>query len=509
MQPENASSAPGAGAVLLRAVGLTKHFFGNPVLQDVDLELRAGEVHGLVGENGAGKSTLMKILAGVHQPDGGTVEIDGRPVRFSHPVQAQQSGVSTVFQEFNLLPDRSIAENVYLGREPRDRGVVDTARMHRDTAELLEELGVTGLRTTRSVRSLSVAEQQVVEIAKAVSYDARIISMDEPTAALADHEVTLLYAIIARLKARGVAILYVSHRLKEIFDLCDTITVLKDGRLVDTRPAGDLDDATLVRLMVGRSISSFFPDPLPGTRVGEERLRLRGAGNGYVDGIDLTLRAGEIVGLAGLQGSGRTELVEAVFGVNPFTRGELLLDGRPVRIRSPRQAVRHRIALVTEDRKGKGLSLQQTILDNALGVVRAVLPGRTSAARRQMPGVLSSLAVSARSLDQEVQFLSGGNQQKVVLARWLSIEPQVVLMDEPTRGIDVGAKHAVYELMRGLSAQGVAILMVSSELPEVIGMSDRILVMKDGRLAGELPGGSTEEDVLQVATGAVVQERSA
>ncbi|GAA1151065.1 sugar ABC transporter ATP-binding protein [Ornithinicoccus hortensis] len=488
---------------LLRATGVTKRFFGHAVLRDVDLELYPGQVHGLVGENGAGKSTLMKVLAGVHEPDGGTVEIAGEQVRFSHPVQAQQAGLSTVFQEFNLLPDRTVAENIYLGREPRSRGLVDTARMQHDAAELLTGLGVTGLAPTRVVRSLSVAEQQIVEIAKAVSYDARIISMDEPTAALADHEVELLYAIIRRLLARDVAILYVSHRLKEIFDLCDTITVLKDGALVRTAPAADLDDASLVRLMVGRSISSFFPDPVPGTEVGEELVTLTGAGNGYVDGIDLTLRAGEIVGLAGLQGSGRTEVLEGIFGVTPFTRGTLQLGGKPARIGSPRQAIRRGLALVTEDRKAKGLSLNQSILDNALGVVRATFPGRTGTARRAMPGVLSSMQVAARGMDQEVQFLSGGNQQKVVLARWLSTHPRVVLMDEPTRGIDVGAKHSIYELMRGLAADGVGILMVSSELPEVIGMSDRILVMRDGRLAGELPAGSSEEDVLNLATGAV------
>ena len=493
-------------AVLLRARGLTKSFVGNTVLADVDLDLRAGQVHGLVGENGAGKSTLMKILAGVHTADRGTVELDGNAVSFHHPLQAQAAGISTVFQEFNLLPERTVAENIWLGREPRRRGFVDVGRMQRDTQALLDDLGVTGLRPQQRVRSLSVAEQQIVEIAKAVSFDAQIISMDEPTAALADHEVGLLYSIIRGLTARGVAILYVSHRLKEIFDLCETITVLKDGRHVATRPAAEVDDRELVRLMVGREMSSFFPDPVAGTEVGAPRLELRGAGNGYVDGIDLTLRAGEIVGVAGLQGSGRTELMEAVFGVTPFTRGTMTLNERPVRPGSPRAAVQAGIALITEDRKATGLALNQSILDNALGPVRAVFPRRTGRARREVPGLLSNLAVAARALDQEVQFLSGGNQQKVVLARWLATEPKVVLMDEPTRGIDVGAKHAIYELMRVLAKEGVAILMVSSELPEVIGMADRILVMHDGRLAGELPPGSSEETVLHLATGATTSE---
>ena len=487
--------------VVLRARGLAKSFVGNLVLDDVDVELRRGQVHGLVGENGAGKSTLMKILAGVHAADAGTIEVAGEPVHFSHPLQAQHAGISTVFQEFNLLPERSVAENIYLGREPRRRGFVDTARMQRDTADLLAGLGVTGIRPGQRVRTLSVAEQQIVEIAKAISFDARVIQMDEPTAALADHEVQLLYGIIRGLTERGVAILYVSHRLKEVFDLCDTITVLKDGRQVATEPAADLDDAALVRLMVGRSISSFFPDPVEGTELGEPQLELRGAGNGYVDGIDLTLRAGEIVGVAGLQGSGRTELLEAIFGVRPFTRGEMVVAGAGRRPGSPRQAVRAGLAMVTEDRKATGLALNQSILDNALGVVRAVFPRRTGSARREMPGLLSSMAVSARAMDQDAQFLSGGNQQKVVLARWLATRPRVVLMDEPTRGIDVGAKHGIYELMRALAADGVSVLMVSSELPEVIGMADRILVMRDGRLAGELPAGATEEQVLGLATG--------
>jgi ribose transport system ATP-binding protein len=496
---------------ILEVRGLTKSFFGIPVLEDANLSLHRGQVHGLMGENGAGKSTLMKVLAGVYQPDAGTVLLDGQEVSFSHPTKAHEAGLSSVFQEFNLLPDRTVAENIYLGRELRRGLLVNTALMNSKTAELLESLGITAIRPTMQVRSLTVAEQQVVEIAKAVSYDARIISMDEPTAALAGAEVELLYGIVARLRERGTAILYVSHRLREVFDLCDVITVLKDGKVVSTQPASELDDARLVRLMVGRPISAFFPDKLPREHMEadgvegaaeEPILELQDAGNGQLDGINLSIRPGEIVGVAGLQGSGRTELLHGIFGAAPFTRGAMKVAGVELLPKSPRQGVRARMALITEDRKAEGLSLNQSILDNALSVIRSVFPRRTGDVRTKIPGVFSSLEVIARDLDQEVQYLSGGNQQKVVLAKWLAIRPRLVLLDEPTRGIDVGAKVAVYRLMRQLAAEGKAILMVSSELPEVIGMSDRILVMRDGRLVGELPAGTSEETILQLGTGA-------
>jgi len=503
VDPIDATAARGDAIAepVLVAEGLEKSFFGVSVLHGVGLTLRSGEVHGLVGENGAGKSTFMKILAGVYERDAGTITLGGTQVDFSHPVQAAQAGLATVFQEFNLLPDRTVAQNVFLGREPRKRGLVDRTAMVRETRALLDELGIEGVDADAPVRTLTVAEQQIVEIVKALSVDARVIQMDEPTAALADHEVELLYAIVRRLAARGVAILYVSHRLKEIFDLCDTITVLKDGALVSSGPASELDTDELVRRMVGRPISAYFPEVEEGTVLGEPRLELRGAGNGYVDDVDLELRAGEIVGVAGLQGSGRTELVEALFGIAPFTRGEMLLDGQSVRMTSPRQAVQAGLALITEDRKSQGLALNQSVADNALLVIRSVFSRRTGAVHRELPGVLSSLEVASRGVDQEVQYLSGGNQQKVVLAKWLATKPRVVLLDEPTRGIDVGAKVAVYHLMRRLAKEGVAILMISSELPEVIGMSDRIVVMHDGRASAELPARSDEATILSAATG--------
>jgi ribose transport system ATP-binding protein len=484
---------------VLRMSGIEKSFLGVRVLHGVDLDLRPGEVHALMGENGAGKSTLMKVLAGVHQADAGTIELDGVPATFTHPLAAQQAGVSTVFQEFNLLPERTVAENVFLGREPRRLGLVDAARMNADTAELLADLGLDGLTPGRRVRSLSVAGQQLVEIVKALSYDARIIAMDEPTAALADEEVELLYRLVRELRDRGVAILYVSHRLKEIFDLADRITILKDGALVDTVETTAITPDELVRKMVGRPITSFFPDTLPETTVGDVRLRIEGGGNEQLDGIDLEVRAGEITALAGLQGSGRTEIAHALFGIEGFTRGQVWLDGKPVRLKSARQAVRAGLALVTEDRKAEGLALNQSVTANARLVLDAVLK-RTGDPKR-IPGILSSLELVSRGGEQEVRFLSGGNQQKVVLAKWLATDPAVIVLDEPTRGIDVGAKQKVYTLMRELCARGVAILMISSELQEVIGMADRIVVLRDGRIVGELPAGSDEEAVMTVATG--------
>ena len=496
MNTENTATGSGHDAPILRAVNLSKDFLGVTVLDNVSLELHPGEVHGLVGENGAGKSTLMKILAGVHQRDGGTLEFNGAPVAFAHPVQAMDAGLATVFQEFNLLPERTVAQNVFIGREPRRGGFVDQKAMVRRTAELLEDLGIDYIDPAERVVRLSVAEQQIVEIVKALSRDAKVISMDEPTAALAGHEVDLLYGIIRRLQARGVAILYVSHRLREIFDLCDRITILKDGNFVSCTPASALDTSELVRRMVGRSIGSYFPEPLEGTARGAVRLSVRGGGNDWIDGIDLDLHAGEITGIAGLQGAGRTELVEAIFGAEPFTRGTMEIDGKAARITAIRGAVKAGIALITEDRKVQGLALGQSVLDNALLAVRSVFPSRSAAAKAKLPGVLGSLELSSRGTDQEAQFLSGGNQQKVVLAKWLLTDPRIVLLDEPTRGIDVGAKVAVYQLVRELARQGVAVLMISSELPELIGMADRILAMHDGRIVAELPAGSSEEAVL-------------
>ncbi|MGX7827560.1 sugar ABC transporter ATP-binding protein [Actinokineospora sp. 24-640] len=483
---------------MIRLQGITKSFFGVQVLRGVDLDLKPGEVHALMGENGAGKSTLLKVLAGVHRPDSGTIEVDGRAVSFGSPVDAQAAGIAIIHQEFTLLPHRSVAENVYLGREPVRGLRVDRRKMVADTRELLDWLGEDGIDPTAPVDRLSVARRQVVEIVKALSTDARVLAMDEPTAALADHEVELLYDLVRRLRERGIAILYVSHRMREVFDLSDRITVLKDGAFVTCAPTAELTSETLVRHMVGRSLDALYPDRADRANLGPVRLTLRGAGNDRVRGLDIEVRAGEIVGLAGLQGSGRSAVARGVFGIDPFTRGVLEVDGSPVRVRGPRHAVRKGIAFVTEDRKGNGLALGQSIRDNTLLVRRSALRSRKTA---DLAELLKAVAVVSRGQHQEVRYLSGGNQQKVVLAKWLAVDPKVLIVDEPTRGIDVGAKQTVHRLLRELAQQGVAILMISSELPELIGMSDRILVMHEGAVAGELPPGASEEAVMGLATG--------
>ncbi|MFJ8467735.1 sugar ABC transporter ATP-binding protein [Streptomyces swartbergensis] len=493
---------------LLALRGIGKSFLGVRVLDGVDLQVRPGEVHAVVGENGAGKSTLMKVVSGVHQPDEGTVEFAGAPRTFRSPREARQAGIGIVYQELTLLPERTVAENVCLGREPLRRGLVDRRAMLSHTAELLASLGEGSIPPDTRVGRLGVAQQQVVEIVKALALDARLLIMDEPTAALADHEVDQLYALVRRLQEHGIGVLYVSHRLKEVFDLSSRITVLKDGRAVATLDTADTSADQLVRHMVGRELSSYYPDPAKPQELGPVRLTVRGGGNRKLRGIDLRLRAGEVLGVGGLQGSGRSALARALFGAAPFSTGQVTVDGAPVRLRSPRAAMRAGIAYVSEDRKGEGIVAEQSVLDNALLAGRAVRPGRLGRGARtaRVRELLAAVELRAAGEDQEIRFLSGGNQQKVVLARWLALAPRILLFDEPTRGIDVGAKSAIHDLVRRLARDGAAVLMVSSELPELIGMSDRIIVMRDGRIAGELPAGATEEDVVALAVGTAREE---
>jgi ABC-type sugar transport system ATPase subunit len=498
------------GLPLLQMRGITKSFFGVPVLDAVDFDVMAGEVHAVVGENGAGKSTLMKILVRAYQPDAGSILLDGEEVRFSHPRQAQERGVSIIYQEFNLLPERTVAQNIFLGREPARGPLVDNRAMEEATARLLAELGVEGAISPGSpVRELSVAQQQTVEIAKALSFEARILVMDEPTAALSPHEVDALFERVRLLQQRGLAVVYISHRLKEVFELSRRITVLKDGRRVDTVASDSVRPGELVRMMVGRELDHYFPPRATAAEIlaGPVRLQVRGGAVGKLHDIDLEVRAGEILGLAGLAGAGRTEVARALFGVEPFTAGVVELNGKPIRIRSPRQAIRAGIGFLTEDRKLEGLILPQSVRDNALLALRSLGQARMNerpVLEKEPPSVLDlarRVELRAASLEQEVRYLSGGNQQKVVLAKWLATRAQILIFDEPTRGIDVGAKAGIHELMRELARAGAAILMISSELPEVIGMSDRILVMRDGTIAGELPPGASEAQIMLLATG--------
>jgi ribose transport system ATP-binding protein len=468
-----------------------------------------GEVHAVVGENGAGKSTLMKILVGAYTPDKGDILLHGKKVAFAHPVEAQRMGISIIYQEFNLLPERTVAQNIFLGREPSRLGVIDIRQLNKESEQVLKEIGVEAIISPSALaNSLSVAEQQLVEIAKAISFDARVLIMDEPTASLTSTEVKLLSDLIARLKAQGMAIIFISHRLAEVFAIADKITVLKDGRYINTVNTRSVTPSDIVYMMVGRALDHYFPPLGSPEDMGEVVLRVRDASNDFLNNIHLELRKGEVLGIAGLQGSGRTELAEALFGVVPFKTGSIELRGKPVTIKNPFHAISKGMGFVTEDRKSEGLLLKQPIRDNMLLTIRCLQPifgaifrDGVKRSSKLVPTLGKQVDVRVDSYDKEVQFLSGGNQQKVVLSKWLASNADIFIFDEPTRGIDVEAKASIHDMIRGLTKQGVAVLMISSELPEIIGMSDRILVMCDGTIGGELPARSKEAEIMLVATG--------
>lgn len=501
-------------APLLRMAGIRKQYPGVLALDDVSFELRAGEVHALVGENGAGKSTLMKILAGAEQPDAGSIVLDGVPLTLHNPIEGMAAGVSIIYQEFNLVPSMSVEENIFLGREPvYGPGLVNWREMRRRATELLASLQAP-IDPAAMLETLSVAQQQMVEIAKAVSVDARVIAMDEPTATLTDHEIEHLFDLIRRLRADGKGIIYISHRLDEIDLIADRVTVLRDGKFVSCDDKAKLDRAEIIKRMVGRELTSQFPPRA--AAIGEVRLRVDGLTRyGVIADVGFQVRAGEVVGLAGLVGAGRTEVARAIFGADPLDAGQVTIDGQPVRIRHPRDAVRAGIGLVTEDRKSQGLVLDMVIRENTtlanLDAVSSAGVIRRGAEVAAADEYVRSLDIRTPSIEQAARNLSGGNQQKVVLAKWLFTAAKILIFDEPTRGIDVGAKHEIYELMNRLAERGVAILMISSELEEILGMSDRVLVMHEGRLAGELSREEARpERVMMLATGEkpVIMERA-
>ncbi|MCR4266148.1 sugar ABC transporter ATP-binding protein [Nitratireductor sp. ZSWI3] len=470
--------------------GMSKSFIGIKVLKDVDFDVRPGEVHALLGENGAGKSTLIKMMSGLYTPDAGTFTVGGEEVKFSSTRDAAAKGIATVYQELLLFPELSVAENVFLGNYPRTAaGIIDWAEVRRRTRDLLDQLDSPELDGDAKVLTLSVAQRQRVEIAKALSKDARILIMDEPTASLVESDVQRLMEVVRQLRARGVGIVYVSHRLPEIFALADRVTVLRDGAHVATRNIEEVDEQQLVSMMVGRPIDSLFPKAE--AKIGEPVLEVKSLNHGrQVRDISFTLRRGEILGIAGLVGSGRTELALTLFGMTPATSGEILMEGRPVRITSPRQARDLGIAYVPEDRGLQGLVKAMAIRKNvSMATMERLSSGifiKAGAEARRALEAVKRLSIRCRDIAQPVGELSGGNQQKVVIAKWLETVPKVLILDEPTRGVDVGAKAEIHTIMGELVKQGVAILMISSELPEVLGMSDRILVMSGGGITGEI-----------------------
>jgi ABC-type sugar transport system ATPase subunit len=488
---------------LLSMRGICKSFPGVQALADVDLDLYPGEVLALLGENGAGKSTLIKVLAGAHCPDAGTIALDGHPVSLPDPLAARRAGIGVIYQEFSLVPWLSARANVFLGQEQARLGFLAHRDERRRARALFERLGI-AIDPETPCAELSVARQQAVEIARALAFRARVLVMDEPSAALPAQEVERLFAVIRDLKAQDIGIIYVSHRLEEVFALADRVTVLRDGRHVATRPIAEVTRERLIELMVGRKLENEFPP----RRVtpGAPRLEVCGLRGGMVRGVSFAVRAGEVVGLTGLVGAGRTETARLVFGADRAEGGTVAVDSQPVTIRGPHDAIRQGVCLLTEDRKGQGLVLGRSVRENftlaslpdfaRLGFVNARRE-RTALAR-----YIEALRIRLATAEQPVEQLSGGNQQKVLLARWLQARSRVILFDEPTRGVDVGARYDIYLLINELAAQGKAVLLISSELPEVLGMADRILVMRAGRVAGEVAAaGATQEQVFRLAAG--------
>jgi ABC-type sugar transport system ATPase subunit len=483
----------------IRFEHITKRFPGVQALSDVSLTIAAGSCHALCGENGAGKSTLGKILAGVYPPDDGALFIDGKSVRFDGPRDALAAGVGMVHQELAFCDNLTVAENLCLGAIPTRRGLVDHGAMEMRATKMLAEIGAE-LDVTRRLGALPIAQQQVVQIAVAVGGGARIIVFDEPTSSLSQHETDRLYTLIDRLKARGVTCIYISHRMPEVYRLCDTISVLRDGRHVATKPVADLSENELVQLMIGRSIAEYLPRH-GDTSSNDDMLRVEGLSlDERFEDVSFSLRAGEVVGLAGLVGAGRSDIAASIFGVQPATSGRIFVRGHEVRINGPRDAIRLEIGLVPEDRKRQGLVQSESGCRNTslplLERLSTMTWVRQAEERELVREHFHMLRVRTPSIDTPVAGLSGGNQQKVVLARWLAARAKILILDEPTRGVDVGAKAEIHALIGDLAARGAAVLLISSELPELLNLSTRILVLRAGRLVGEVPGAAATQDGL-------------
>lgn len=491
---------------LIEMTGIDKSFGKVNVLKNVSFSLEKGEIHALMGENGAGKSTLMKILTGIYTKDAGDIRVRGQEVEIGSPKEAEQLGIAVIHQELNIIPQLTVMENMFLGRDLcyGKTGILRTREMKQRTREYLNRLGV-HLDPGMEAGKLSIGQQQMIEIARALSVNAEVLIMDEPTAALTDREIEALFNVMRELRSQGVGIVYVSHRMEEIFAMCDRISVLRDGTFVGTETIKETDLDTVVRMMVGRQLGERFPER--NTAIGEERLRVEELSDGeIISNISFFARRGEVLGIAGLMGSGRTEIARTLFGVSEKQTGKVFLDGKEVRIRKPDDAIAHGIAFVTEDRKAQGLVLGLSVRENI-----ALTNLNTLSQNGVMSGVkeeqlvrdmIQRLNIKASSGEQTVKSLSGGNQQKVVIGKWLGITPKVLILDEPTRGVDIGAKKEIYNIMNQLTTEGVTIIMISSELPEILGMSDRILVMHEGRLAAVMDKTqATQEKIMHAATG--------
>ena len=498
---------PASGRPVLALEHVVKTFGAVVALADGSLSVEAGSIHALMGENGAGKSTLVKVLAGVHQPDSGAVVIDGEPLVFRSPADSKARGISVIYQEPTLFPDLTVAENIFVGRQPRGRfGLVDRAAMRDEARALFDRLGVP-VEPDRLAEGLSIADQQIIEIAKAISLDARILVMDEPTAALSGVEVERLFAVARGLRDSGAGIVFISHRFDEVFELCDQVTVMRDGRYIATHRIADITTDGLVREMVGRDIATLFPKQ--DAEIGRAILEVRGLTRaGVFSDISFEVHAGEIVALAGLVGAGRTEVARAVFGVDRYDAGTVRVLGAAVRPRSPQAAIDAGMAFVPEDRRKQGLVMDLSVARNATLTLRHQLArfGLINAARERRVAEewTTRLQVKTGTQDQAVATLSGGNQQKVVLAKWLATDPKLLIVDEPTRGIDIGTKAEVHRLISDLAGRGIAVLMISSELPEVLGMADTVLVMHEGEITARLARSeATPETVMHAASGSL------
>lgn len=499
---------------LLRIEHICKSFPGVRALNDVCIDIKKGEVHAIVGENGAGKTTLMRILAGIYLKDSGTICFEGKEVNFTNTRDSQRDGIAIIHQELNLPTNISIAQNMYLGRLPHNAiGMVDKRRLANDAKKIMAQVGL-NVNPATVIDNLSIAQQQLVEISKALSLNSKLLIMDEPTSALNQQETKTLFSIIRTLKSQGVTVIYISHRLEEIFEISNAITIMRDGMVVDTKRIGEVTHESIVMMMTGKTLENFFAKESGATRPSKDRekvLEVTGvrSSDKRLKEVDLTLYKGEILGIAGLLGSGRTELVKAIFRADRKSSGTIVLNGQPLRIRNPKEAVKHGMALLPEDRKAEGLLLDMDIMNN-IGISSMGLVSRMAFINHRKWDALSQemsqkLSVKSTGVKQVVKFLSGGNQQKVVFAKWLASNPKILMLDDPTRGVDVGAKHEMYGLIRELANQGIGIIFISSEMPEVVGVSDRVLVMRDGKIVSEVRDKAiTENNLMLIATGKMI-----